>query len=163
MDWQQGTDASERSRGVQAALEQNTGLGLYKKGDILYMNKATRKAILKPGEKAENQIDIVCRGCTMRGRESVWRGYVSSIAEPYNRAINNSYLTFEEEPENRYDPNAVKIVCRGEFFGTAGYVGREFTGAVKKLLSSCTEYRVEMPDTREAGNSEIHLVVFWNS
>ncbi len=121
-----------------------------------------KKSILKPGEKTENRLEIVCRGCSMRGRESVWQGYVSSVSDPHNWAINNSYLSFEEEPKNRFDPNAVKVVCRGEFFGTAGYVGREFTGVVKELLSSCSGYRVEMLDTSEAGSGEIHLVVFWN-
>lgn len=82
-----------------------------------------KKFILKPGEKTENRLEIVCWGCSMRGRESIWEGYVSSISEPHNWAINNFYLSFEEEPKNRFDPNAVKVVCRGEFFGTVGYVG----------------------------------------
>lgn len=74
---------------------------------------------------------------------------------------NNSYLIFEEEPNNEYDPNAIKVVVRGEFFGTVGYVGREFTGKVKENLKDCKKYRVDMIDEIEAGNKEIRLLMQW--
>ena len=65
--------------------------------------------------RGEQFIEIICRGCTTRGRDSVWSGFVSSVSDRMNREINNSYLTFEEEPSNAYDLNAIMVVCRGGF------------------------------------------------
>ena len=106
---------------------------------------------------------FVCRGCTMRGREDVWTGFVSSIWDDLNRSIDNSYLSLEEEPTNRYDPNAVQVVCRGEFFGTVGYVGKEFTPDVKEILGKCSAYRVDMIDENEAGQKEVRLLLTWKA
>ena len=36
---------------------------------------------------------FVCRGCTMRNRQSIWEGYCSSMSDPYNKEIDNSYLS----------------------------------------------------------------------
>lgn len=121
--------------------------------------------LLKPNpgldKEGYNYFNFVCRGCTMRDRERIWHGFFSSIEGEINRAIDNSYLTLEEEPENKYDKNAVMVVCRGEFFGTAGYVGREFAAEIKQILECCKEYRVDMTDETEVGNKEIHLVMTW--
>lgn len=73
----------------------------------------------------------------------------------------NSYMTLEAEPENLYDPNAIKVVCRGEFFGTMGYVGREYTRAVKAVLDSCKCYRLDMADVQMLEKREINLVLTW--
>lgn len=102
-----------------------------------------------------------CRGCTMRNREEIWRGFVSSISEPYNRKCDNSYLTLEEEPSNPYDPNAVMVVCRGEFFGTVGYVAKEHAAEIKDILSRCSVYRVDMLDENEAGQKSVMLMLTW--
>lgn len=118
------------------------------------------KSIISPREEKPNSLEIVCRGCVMFGRERIWNGYCSSISEYHNWEINNSYLTFEEEPNNKYDKNAVKVVCRGEFFGTIGYVGREFTKQVKRILHNCERYRVEIKD-KEVIGKEIGLIVYW--
>lgn len=104
---------------------------------------------------------FVCRGCTMRNRQSIWEGYCSSMSDPYNKEIDNSYLSLEEEPTNTYDPNAILVVCRGEFFGNMGYVGKEFTGEIKKILEECQTYRVDMVDIKERGQREVHLVLTW--
>ncbi len=114
-------------------------------------------------EKKElNYFEFICRGCTMRGRERIWSGYLSSIASEFNRQIDNSYLTLVEEPSNSYDPNAVMVVCRGEFFGTVGYVGKEFTHDVKEILKKCNSYRVDMFDETNGIQSQILLLITWN-
>lgn len=116
-------------------------------------------------------IDIECRGCAIRKREEKWDGYLSSIGRladlnhsisgMYDRVHDNSYLTLEEEPDNEYDPNAIQVVVRGEFFGTAGYIGREYTKQVKEILDRCNAYRLDMKDESECGNNTIHLVLSW--
>lgn len=106
---------------------------------------------------------FICRGCTMRGREDIWTGFRSSIWDSLNRDQDNSYITLEEEPSNPYDPNAIQVVCRGEFFGTMGYVGREFTLPIKEILGNCKSYRVDMVDEEEAGQREVRLVLTWKA
>lgn len=116
-----------------------------------------------PGMEAEgyNYFEFPCRGCTMRYRRELWENFVSSIGGWMNRSIDNSYLTFEEEPNNSYDPNAIMVVCRGEFFGTAGYVGKEFTLKIKEILNACESYRIDMIDEEDVGKKEIKLIVTW--
>ena len=108
--------------------------------------------------------EFICRGCTInRFRVQIWHGFLSSIEGFLNREIDNSYLFLEEEPSNRYDPNAIMVVCGGEFFGTVGYVGREFTLQVKEILKQCQEYRLDMVDESEVGNKEVKLKLTWKS
>lgn len=125
------------------------------------MKNIKHNNIMAWSDKRENEMEIVCRGCSMQGRERIWESFVSSISGTLNRSINNSYLTFEEEPSNRYDPNAIKVVCRGEIFGAVGYVGREYTSVVKEILLNSEAYRIDMADEGEVGQKEIRLVVSW--
>lgn len=121
--------------------------------------------MLKPNpginQKGYRYFEFLCRGCTIKYRKQIWAGFVSSMDDPINKAIDNSYLTLEEEPSNEYDPNAVMVVCRGEFFGTVGYVGKEFTADVKDILAKCVEYRVDMLNEKYAGEKEIRLLLTW--
>lgn len=109
-----------------------------------------------------NYFHFVCRGCSFQNRQRIWNGFCSSITGKVNKEIDNSYITLEEEPNNEYDPNAVMVVCRGEFFGTMGYVGKEYTEKIKKILNECTSYRIDMVDEKEAGQSQINVVMTWN-
>lgn len=121
--------------------------------------------ILKPrperGETGYNYFQFICRGCNMQYRKNIWNGFVSSMSDMINWVIDNSYLTLEEEPSNSYDPNAIMVVCRGEFFGTVGYVGKEYTAEIKSILDKCVSYRVDMLDKSQAGGKEITLVLTW--
>ena len=38
-----------------------------------------------------------------------------------------------EDKKNKYDPNAIELLVRGEAFGNAGYIAKEQTEAVRKL------------------------------
>ena len=116
-----------------------------------------------PGLEQEgvNYFRFTCRGCTMMSRENTWRGFRSSVASGFDRENDNSYLSLEEEPDNAYDPNAVMVVCRGEFFGTVGYVGKEYALEVKKILEACRAYRVDMVDENDVGKREVGLMLTW--
>ena len=103
-----------------------------------------------------------CRGCNFKGREIKWNNFVSSISDETNRAIDNSYLDFEEEPNNPADPYAIKIIVRGEFFGTLGYVGREYTGEIRSILKKCKWHHLDMEDEDEAGSGTISLILSWS-
>lgn len=68
-------------------------------------------------------------------------------------------MTFEEEPSNPYDSNAIMIVCRGEGFGTMGYVGREYTLKIKELLKNCELYRIDIKDGFNYKAKEQKLII----
>lgn len=105
--------------------------------------------------------EFVCRGCTMRDRDLIWHSFFGSIGSQLDRENDNSYLTLEEEPMNPYDPDAVMVVCRGEIFGTVGYVGREYTGKVKEILGKCDLYRVDLVDSDSRVDREMQLLLRW--
>ena len=108
-----------------------------------------------------NCFEFECRGCSMMNREERWNGYISSISRKLDRESDNSYLTLEEEPENKYDPNAIKVVVRGEFFGIVGYVGKEYTAKIKQILYSCEKYRIDMKDVNQCGSKTVDLILSW--
>ena len=84
--------------------------------------------------------EFICRGCAIGARKQLWDSFLSTTAyssEP-------SYLTLKPDPKNHVDPNAIKIVVRGEYYGLAGFVGREYTGLIKKALEECIAYRLDV-------------------
>lgn len=103
-----------------------------------------------------------CKGCTMRGREDLWESFISSISGAYDKQHDNSYLWIEEEPDNPHDSNAIKVICKGEMFGTLGYVARESTEEIRKIVSECSEIRFDMQSESDLGQREIEIVVTWN-
>ena len=129
------------------------------------MGKTTKYRTLLSYKNAQKGnyklLSFVCRGCAIRGRKHIWQAFASSTADKMDQENDNSYMTLEAEPENLYDPNAIKVVCRGEFFGTMGYVGREYTRAVKAVLDSCKCYRLDMADVQMLEKREINLVLTW--
>lgn len=139
-----------------------------KKLNVKYAKTIKHENMLQPNpgldQPGYNYFKFVCRGCTMmERRKTTWNGFVASMSnDQINQKRDNSYLTLEEEPGNAHDPNAIQIVCRGEVFGTMGYVGREFTLPVKDILSKCKSYRVDMADWKQAGQKEISLILTWS-
>jgi len=105
--------------------------------------------------------EFECRGCTMLGRDIRWDGYISSTRDDELLNSDNSYLMFEEELFNIHDPNAIMVMIKGEMFGLAGYVGREFTREIKDILRQCSLYRIDMKDRDECGKKTINLVMTW--
>lgn len=107
-------------------------------------------------EDLEQNIDIICRGCNIGERRALWKNYENSLAD-----ICGSYLKLEEEPENMHDPNAVRVESGGKVVGLLGYIGREYTEDVKKVLGECEEYYLEMLDRNVVYNRSIRLKLYW--
>lgn len=65
-------------------------------------------------------------------------------------------LVFEEEPTNRYDKNAVKIILNDRHIG---YVPSEFAEKMKKLLANHSiikvEYKISGGDYKEIWNGKV--------
>lgn len=70
---------------------------------------------------------ITLRGLHMHNKE-ILRHVLMGTGE--------SYLELKEEPENRFDKDAIAVYARGEFYGKVGYVGKEFTDTVRQLIAT---------------------------
>lgn len=67
--------------------------------------------------------------------------YESGEDRVFEADISGSYeITFEPEPDNPYDPKAIKVIHSE--IGHIGYVPREFTDQVHSVLKN-KEYRIE--------------------
>lgn len=105
-------------------------------------------------------VEFICRGCALHHRTDILNSYLSSISSDINFKSNNSYLFFETEPENKFDKNAIMVICGGEIFGTVGYVGREFTEEVHNILDQCDEYKIEFND-EDIGSNNITMTIYY--
>lgn len=74
------------------------------------------------------------RGCAL-GDDMVqrWREVEACQHRSAPQGYMNSYAQLKAEPKNRYDPNAIEILARGEEFGHMGYIAKEQTAAVRRL------------------------------
>lgn len=142
---------SEHPSGTKSECHRDTGLSRTTIGK--WWNSVAKS------EQYSCTTEIICRGCTIGDRKHLWYGLKTSNAD----TDGNTYLTFEPEPTNPHDSNAVKVVFRGELFGTAGYVGKEYTAEVKEILASSDKYVIELDDEKQIGNREITLKVRWNN
>ena len=83
-------------------------------------------------------IQVDCRGWNMfENRARNLREAAACESLQASQGYRNSWLTLHEDKKNRYDPNAIELLVRGEAFGNAGYIAREQTGAVRKLAELC--------------------------
>lgn len=103
-----------------------------------------------------------CRGCMVGERKKLlWEHWLSSMSDRLNRETDNSWMMLVEEPENRYDPNAVAVVCKGEAYGTMGYVGKEYTAEIKAILSQCSKYRLDPAEEITEVQGQVQLLLTW--
>lgn len=143
-EWQQ-----LHSEGRKVDCERDTGLSRH---TVLKWWNTVPKPTVK-----EKKTKFLCRGCTIGNRKSLWYAFKNSNYE----LPDNTYMIFEPEPTNIHDPNAVKIVFKGEVFGTAGYVGKEYTAEIKEIIAKAAHYTIELADKKQIGSREISLIVRW--
>lgn len=105
----------------------------------------------------DNTITFTVRGCNRnQHRDILW----GQIADKQKNEEFNSYIQLKREPKNKFDPNAVLVLCRGEFYGTLGYIAREETYKYREILEQGKEIEeVLMANTNDVGNKEIQIVV----
>lgn len=108
---------------------------------------------------------VQIRGC---GKDSHRTGLWKEVERwhglrPGELNYRNSYIELRAEPENIYDANAIKALCRGETFGTLGYVGREFTDDVRRYADEkrkrLKDLVVEVVDPDDFGRGEIAVAI----
>lgn len=69
-----------------------------------------------------------------------------------NDVGSGDYLELEPEPTNKYDPHAVKVFYDDQFIG---YVERDFSEDVSKLIDSGVDYDCEVFDCSAEWDSDI--------
>ena len=94
--------------------------------------------------------DVPIRGAFFRGRD---------ILNAVNEMQPGQRLTFEREPENPHDPNAVKALVEGVHIG---YVGREYAGWVCNSMDEGVVYEgvVTSMQAGQKGNLEPWITMF---
>lgn len=84
-------------------------------------------------------IQVDCRGWDIfENRARNLREAAACESLQASQGYHNSWLTLHEDKKNKYDPNAIELLVRGEAFGNAGYIAREQTEAVRKLAELCS-------------------------
>lgn len=81
---------------------------------------------------------IKVAGVTFQGRQET----VAKLSE-------GDPLTLEREPDNPYDPNAIKVLTE---HGEVGYVPREYAAAVGVHLSAGTTYTCTVSELPRTGD-----------
>ena len=84
-------------------------------------------------------IQVDCRGWDIfENRARNLREAAACESLQASQGYHNSWLTLHEDKKNKYDPNAIELLVRGETFGNAGYIAKEQTEAVRKLAELCS-------------------------
>lgn len=84
-------------------------------------------------------IQVDCRGWDIfENRARNLREAAACESLQASQGYHNSWLTLHEDKKNKYDPNAIELLVRGEAFGNAGYIAKEQTEAVRKLAELCS-------------------------
>lgn len=73
---------------------------------------------------------------TQRRQDAIWRIVGPPTQGPDSRAHWRGEATLEPEPENRHDPNAVRVAVGGE---TVGYLARELAARVQPAVVALTQ------------------------
>lgn len=73
----------------------------------------------------------------------------------------NTYAQLKPEPKNKFDPQAIEVLARGEFFGHMGYIAKEQTDAVRALAryAGCDlkDIAVQIVCTGDVGFKSVRL------
>lgn len=108
---------------------------------------------------------VTIRGCTYNEeRIRLWHEVARwKDEEPGSPDYRTSYIELKADRNNRYDPNAIRLLCRGEAFGLLGFVAKEETDAIRALLPSGKRslgwLDCEVLDWGELGKDSMHVLV----
>lgn len=104
-----------------------------------------------------NTFRFECVGCFVKARKDRLVGYVASNGA----GEENSYLTLKKEPSNPYDPNAIAVLVKGEYYGTVGYVGKDYIQEVKSIIKKHKHYKLDMANRSDYELDRIPMVITW--
>ena len=81
-------------------------------------------------EKIKN-VELKVVGVTFKNDDGSSRK--DKIIEMSVNGAQNSVITIEREPQNQYDPNAIKVLADGK---QIGYIGKDFSGILAPMIDN---------------------------
>ena len=111
---------------------------------------------------------VQARGCNLgrypEERISKWRE-VARCASPIAPAgYRNSYMQLKPDPKNKFAPDAIEVLCRGEAFGQMGFVAKEMTENVRlfaeKTKTDIIDLNVAIANVEDIGWKSIPLLLW---
>lgn len=108
---------------------------------------------------------VEARGCAFtESRSYHWQKIADAAGPAPSQGHRNNYIQLRPEPKNEYDKNAIAVMCRGEGYGTIGYIAKEQTNFVREFAQAMSrkikELNVTLLVKPEEGQKTIPLVVW---
>lgn len=69
----------------------------------------------------------------------------------------SGFISLRPEPDNKYDPNAIKVLINGKH---VGYVARDYCSQVSEILNMECRNRVKLVETYKASAK---LLIIWTT
>jgi len=105
------------------------------------------------------------RGCAFgEDMTARWREVEACQRRDAVQGYMNTYdAQLKPEPKNKFDPQAIEVLARGEFFGHMGYIAKEQTDAVRALAryAGCDlkDIAVQIVCTGDVGFKSVRLAL----
>lgn len=104
------------------------------------------------------------RGCAFGDDMTArWREVEACQHRDAMQGYMNTYAQLKPEPKNKFDPKAIEILARGEFFGHMGYIAKEQTDAVRRLAkyADCDlkDIAIQVACTEDVGFKSVRLAL----
>lgn len=104
------------------------------------------------------------RGCAFgEDMTARWREVEACHRRDAVQGYMNTYAQLKPEPKNKFDPQAIEVLARGEFFGHMGYIAKEQTDAVRALAryAGCDlkDIAVQIVCTGDVGFKSVRLAL----
>lgn len=100
----------------------------------------------------------VCDALTLGAKASGFAATYDAV-----QGYMNTYAQLKPEPKNKFDPQAIEVLARGEFFGHMGYIAKEQTDAVRALAryAGCDlkDIAVQIVCTGDVGFKSVRLAL----
>lgn len=111
---------------------------------------------------------VQARGCNLgrnpEERISRWREAASCASLTAPAGYRNSYMQLKPDPKNKFDSDAIEVLCRGEMFGQMGFVAKEMTENVRKFAemtkTDITDLNVAIANVEDIGWKSIPLLLW---
>ena len=107
---------------------------------------------------------VTARGCAFgEDMTARWREVEVCQRRDAVQGYMNTYAQLKPEPKNKFDPQAIEVLARGEFFGHMGYIAKEQTDAVRALAryAGCDlkDIAVQIVCTGDVGFKSVRLAL----
>lgn len=122
-------------------------------------------AVVRLGSAAVAMLSVPVRGAAVYDDMiDRWEQVAQCQRLPFGDVnYRSSHIQLMSEPKNEHDPNAIKVLCKGEAYGKLGYVAKERTSDVR-ALSALSGVPIGELDCTIANNGDVgwrtvHIII----